>query len=175
MFMGSSLIIGCKHCAETYRASQYEMPEQDKTADYQFPFTTAFTEETISQLQHFYICPYCEEALYLSPVLLKYIDDFFDRSYHIQLENGGISIISDSISLEILDEESPRLLAAIMGQLGWNISESPEKEFPTTQDISRIQRAAREVDRKKWLFRIESGKAESPYAGDTNGWYNDYL
>lgn len=154
--MTSALIIGCRKCSDTYG----DLRELGLVSDYEFPFTTAYTEHNFSQLLQFYTCPYCENALYLSPVMLGLLNKFLGGHYHIHIEEDLLEFVSSSISLSIPVAQEQEKTQEIIEKLGFFNLLDKENRLPSIKEIQWIQLVAQQFERAEWSIKIQSARVQ---------------
>lgn len=154
--MVSALIIGCQDCSKEYE----QLQEKTSYEGYEFPFSTAYTEDKLAELLQFYTCPFCSKALYLSPLLLGLLNKFIGRNYHIIIEEYMIEFISSTISLSIPVVQEREKTLEIIEKLGLYNLLGDSHSLPSLDDIELIQSIATQFERAHWTIQIQSGKVK---------------
>lgn len=155
--MASALIIGCRKCSNSYS----DLKKSNLVNDYEFPFSTAYTERNFSQLLQFYTCPFCESALYLSPVMLGLLNKFLNGSYHINIGEDLLEFVTSSISLCIPVEQEQEKTQEIIEKLGLFNLLGEENPLPSIKEIQWIQLIAQQFKRSDWSIQIRSAHVQT--------------
>src|SRR5699024_4915220 len=166
--MQSSLIIGCRNCAERYKRNH---PFITKETGFPFPFTTAYESDDLTELTYFHTCPYCENALYMSTGIKEVINRFFGCAFHVHIHEDVIEIVGSTVSLAIPVHQEAEATAQIIEKLGLHDFIYQDDAFPKVEDILRIQQAAKEFDREKWVLRLKTNRVEDSFILSNDIWF----
>lgn len=171
--MDSKLILGCKKCEEKLKETEGFSFAINGELQLSFPVCTEFKKADLPDLySSFYICPFCNEKLELTPRMLNFIASFFEKMFHVEIVNEFIEISNGEVTFSIpLGKEISSVIEFLSGY--GLVLENADNYLPTADDILLIQEAAKEYDQQKWMLRIESGNALEPYISCHGLWFND--
>lgn len=171
--MDSKLILGCKRCQDKLKETEGLSMSLNGEFKLLFPINTEFKQYHLTELySNPYICPFCNKELELTPKMLKFINSFFDKIFHVEIVNGYIEISNGELSFSVPLDKEINSVKEFLSDYGL-IIENADNYLPTADDIRLIQTAANEYDHKEWILRIESGNALEPYFSAHGLWFND--
>ena len=168
----SKLILGCKHCEQEIKETKGFSFGQNGDLQLPFAIRTEFEDKDLMELftNHYY-CPFCEGKLEITPRMMKCVTTIFEKNFHVDVLEQYFEISNGELSFSVPSEKEITSVYGYLAQSGV-ILENADEYLPTREDLELIQSAIREFDTTKWIFRIESGKAHTPFISATGLWFN---
>lgn len=170
--MKSQLIIGCKKCEDELLNNKGIVYAPDGSVQRPFSTEVAYASEDLTSLflKHF-ACSFCGERLEITPIMMKFVTQFFDKVFHVSFMEKAAEITNGEISFYVPYNENIISVADFLSSRGVTLINA-EKYLPSVEDIQLIQKVSKQFDPRHWRFRVESAKASSDYVSDFGLWFN---
>lgn len=136
-----------------------------------FSMEVAYHENDLKLLfQNHFTCSFCDDHLEITPVMMKFVVDFFNKPFHTSFMDKSAEITNGELSFYIPYAEKISSVEEFLNDRGVKLSNA-QKYLPTISDVHLIQKTAKEFDSNHWLFRIESSNAATGYISGFDLWF----
>ncbi|NRG46667.1 hypothetical protein HRF87_18125 [Bacillus sp. CRN 9] len=137
-----------------------------------FQIQTSYSESdlTILFLNH-YKCPFCNNTLEFTPLMMKVITKLFKKPYHLEFKNDLIEISTNGPSMTIPLNAGTSSIKSLLCSSGVKL-ENADEHLPSNQEVNDIYNLFSEFDSKSWNIRIESAYTDKAYVSSNGLWFN---